>query len=314
MSVADFLKRHEDNPNSELVEGKNVHPMNVIDIPLDYIEAEGEVSKRKCGSVINLPTQVLANSLGHKYQTKLKAGSPLDLISAHHKYLLLSEAGAYTEPHEDMTGSNVFYALLKGEKNFHVYYRNPNLTKMLRTKTPEKFDKILEGPEWRFAKVNVKAGQCVIMPGNLVHRVYTISDSVAIGCNFISEPQMKNALLARSWENTMVASESSKPIEMREIKESNLFINFPAIAAIFIYEKLQYNRLNIEQNESAAKKELRDFICRFYKIMKQTTTGKIEDKKVQDRRIAKFLNNLKKECLTFDWELIEKFYDTDSFC
>ena len=50
MSVADFLKRHKDNPNSEL-DAKNVHPMNVIDIPLDYIEAEGEV--RKCDQPSN---------------------------------------------------------------------------------------------------------------------------------------------------------------------------------------------------------------------------------------------------------------------
>lgn len=71
MSVGEFLQRHEDRPNSTLPDGKIVHPMNVIDIPLDYITLDAEGTT--CGSVIQLPTDVVDSSLGHQYQKFLRS-------------------------------------------------------------------------------------------------------------------------------------------------------------------------------------------------------------------------------------------------
>ena len=307
MSVKDFVKRHKEFPNSELLDGTNVHPMNVIDIPLDYVDVDG----KKCGSVVTLPTDVLESSLGHKYQKYLKSSIPahlVDLISAHHKYLLLSEAGALTEPHEDMTGSNVFYALLKGEKVFHVYYRDTEITNAIRTMLPEAFDSFLKNR--KHAIVHLYAGQGMIMPGNLVHRVYTIVDSVAIGCNFISEPQMKNALLARQWEREMVDQESSKPVQLRELKESNLFFNFEAIAAIYIFECLQYHRLNIPANETEVRTLLIQLIYRMKKITHNTQQAATDFHAV--------ISSLQQQWVKpfgslFDWVAVDKFYKSGSF-
>lgn len=302
MSVDDFLKRHKDNPNSEL-DGKNVHPM-VIEIPLDYIvrssdpEARGKKRNtgKKCGYVILLPDEVLESSLGHKFQKFLDG---VDLVSAHHKSLLLSEAGAFTEAHEDMMGSNLFYALLTGEKVFHVYYRNTAITKAIRSMTPEQFDRFLKTQ--KHAIVHLKAGQGMIMPGNLVHRVYTIKDSVAIGCNFISEPQMKNALLARQWEQMMVARESPFLFTTK-------FFYFDAIAAVFLFEKLQYHRLNISVNESIVKEHLKQLVKIFTEIMEKKR--RVEVKSFLDRLQSQWIKPLTRK---FDWCAVEEFARTDSF-
>lgn len=321
MPVAEFLKRHNDNPHSTL-DGKIVHPMNVIDIPLDYIVAADEReggskrrtasyrNSRKCGSVVELPTEVIQSSLGHKYQKFIRRNS-LDLTSAHSKYLLLSEAGAYTEPHEDMSGSNVFYALLAGEKVFHVYYRDQAITEAIRTMCPEKFDKFLSTR--KHAVYHVHAGQGMMMPGNLVHRVYTIIDSVAIGCNFLVAPQMKNALRARQWEIATVKNESSKPLQLKELKESNLFINFEEISAIYIFDILQYYRLNPTQNETVIKKQLKQIIGLYKDIISEKTC---KDQcsffsSLENAWDAKFI--LHSRAIAFDWNVVEEFVKTGLF-
>ena len=61
----------------------------------DYNIVDDAKRSEQCGSVVKLPLEVLHYSLGHKYQRFLKV---FDLIFAHHIYLLLSEAVAYTEP------------------------------------------------------------------------------------------------------------------------------------------------------------------------------------------------------------------------
>ena len=77
------------------------------------------------------------------------------------------------------------------------------------------------------------------MPGNLVHRVYTVLDSVAVECIFISEPKMKNSLITRQWERSQVCTNSKNLLHMRQLEESNLFYNFEAITGPFFFETLQ---------------------------------------------------------------------------
>lgn len=306
MPVKQFLKRNKD-PNSKL-DGKNVHPMNVIDIPLDYIDRESGGSK--CGSVVKLPTEVMENSLGHRYQKFL--GGDLDLVSAHSKYLLLSEATSYTEPHEDMSGSNVFYALLTGEKIFHVYLRDSQLTEAIRTLTPEEFDTLLESHH--HYTVRVHAGEGLLMPGNLVHRVYTIQDSVAIGCNFIAKPQIENCLSTRQWECEKVDQELSKPANERELKQTNLFYNFEAIAAIFLFEKLQHHRRFSRTNRSRWAEDAE--LVKFKRLINLLEILKRDDAKVAG--FKELLANIRREWVKpgvrkFNWDEVEFFSTTGAF-
>ena len=94
-----------------------------------------------------------------------------------------------------MTGGNVFYAMLNYEKDFHVYSRNNAITKAMRTRIAEAFESFLKNP--KLTVVQICAEQVIIMPGNLVHSAYTIMESEAIRCIFLSESQMKNSLITR---------------------------------------------------------------------------------------------------------------------
>ena len=94
-----------------------------------------------------------------------------------------------------MTGGNVFYAMLTDEKVFHVSRRNNAITKAMRTRIAEAFDSFLKTP--KLTVVHICAEQVIIMPVNLVHTAYTIMESEAIGCNFLSESEMKNSLITR---------------------------------------------------------------------------------------------------------------------
>lgn len=128
LKVSKFLEFHQDD-NAQL-EGKNVHPMNVIDISLDYLTQDVPKAPRKVpvgtkritakaplvGSVIRIPEDVTKCSIGHVYEKLVKKDTSefLDLTKAHSKYLLLSEALAFTEWHENMTSASVFYILVAG--------------------------------------------------------------------------------------------------------------------------------------------------------------------------------------------------------
>lgn len=308
------MQRKKD-PNAVL-DGKNVHPMNVIDIPLDYIKVDvpttNKAHGKMCGHVITLPKDVLESSLGHRYQEFVVKGE-LDLISAHHKYLLLSGAGAYTDTHEDMSGSNVFYALLAGEKIFHVWNRTEEITEAIRTMTPELFDEFIKNHEYQV--VHIKAGECMVMPGNLVHRVWTEKDSVAIGFNYISEPNMMNALKTRMWERWTIDNESQLEAGMRQLKETNMFYNFEFIAAIHIFELLKELRLNIlPSGEQAAIEKLKEIIARF-KELKVVYDRSAE----RDRSFRSIMSTIEKQWTRpsptshkFNWTTVEKFYNTGS--
>ena len=88
--------------------------MNIIDINLDDFE-------HQTASQVSLPRVVCANSVGHQLM-ELYPNIPIDLTTSHSKYLPLSEAGAITDWHVDMTGSSVFYFLAQGKKTFDVLH------------------------------------------------------------------------------------------------------------------------------------------------------------------------------------------------
>ena len=121
LTVAQFLSFHEDE--DAVHEGKNVHPMNILDLPLEHhLHQQGIADAPLVGSVVQLPTELTQRtSLGHVFEKLLlspTATTSLDFTKAHSKYLLLSEKGAKTDWHEEMTGSSVFYMLLAGSYSF----------------------------------------------------------------------------------------------------------------------------------------------------------------------------------------------------
>ena len=108
-TLEEFLEHNEDRSLQP-----EYHPMNVIDFNAD---AKSGMVHRFC-----LPNLVTDISFGHCMKASLSPKNQLafDFTSGISDYLLMSEAGAQTNWHQDFTGTSVFYILAKGQKHFFV--------------------------------------------------------------------------------------------------------------------------------------------------------------------------------------------------
>ena len=88
------------------------HPMNVIDFNAD---SKSGMVHRFC-----LPNIVADISFGHCMKNSMSPQLAFDFRSGSSDYLLMSEAGAQTNWHQDFTGTSVFYNLAKDQKHFFV--------------------------------------------------------------------------------------------------------------------------------------------------------------------------------------------------
>ena len=108
-TLEEFLEHNEDRSLEP-----EYHPMNVIDFNAD---SKSGMVHRFC-----LPNIVTDISFGHCMKNSMSPKNQLafDFTSGISDYLLMSEAGAQTNWHQDFTGTSVFYILAKGQKHFFV--------------------------------------------------------------------------------------------------------------------------------------------------------------------------------------------------
>lgn len=193
-----------------------------------------------------------------------------------------------------------------GEKIFHVLPRDKKYNDALRTKTAADFEEFVKSEP--YATITVKAGEGVIMPGNMIHRVYTVYNSVALGCNFLTEPQMETAIATWHFEKTKVKKELKKSQCMRELQESNLFINFQAIAMIWFFRETSKLRLELNRCDQAKLKLLK----KLFKLFENTprdTKEEAEFKKTKDlisrNWIQQRVGNV--DVVPFDYSTIQQY-------
>jgi hypothetical protein len=111
-------------------------------------------------------------------------------------YCLTSEAGCYTDFHIDFGGTAVWYHVLSGEKEFCLIPPTPeNLTAYEDWLcSPDQsevfFPTLISSAEDSNTKnvfrISLKAGQTFIIPSAWIHAVYTPSDSLVVGGNFLT--------------------------------------------------------------------------------------------------------------------------------
>ena len=108
-TLEEFLEHNEDRSLEP-----EYHPMNVIGFNAD--------SKSGMVHRFGLPNIVTDISFGHCMKNSVSPKNQLafDFTSGISDYLLMSEAGAQTNCHQDFTGTSVFYILAKGQKHFFV--------------------------------------------------------------------------------------------------------------------------------------------------------------------------------------------------
>jgi len=103
------------------------------------------------------------------------------------KYCLMSVAGCYTDFHIDFGGSSVWYHIVKGQK---VFWLIPPTDKNLKayedwTLSGRQTDTFFGDVVEKCGRVVLDQGNTLLIPSGWIHAVYTPSDSIVFGGNFL---------------------------------------------------------------------------------------------------------------------------------
>ncbi|KAI8998935.1 Clavaminate synthase-like protein [Trametes punicea] len=117
-------------------------------------------------------------------------------------YCLMGVGGAWTDWHIDFAGSSVYYHVLNGSKVFYFIRPTPaNLAAYERWSGTE-----VQNHSWlgdmcdEVFKVELKAGNTMIIPTGWIHAVYTPVDTLVFGGNFLHSYNIPTQLRVREIE------------------------------------------------------------------------------------------------------------------
>ncbi|EJF62505.1 Clavaminate synthase-like protein [Dichomitus squalens LYAD-421 SS1] len=117
-------------------------------------------------------------------------------------YCLMGVGGAWTDWHVDFAGSSVYYHILHGQKVFYFIRPTPaNLAAYERWSGTE-----IQNHSWlgdmcdEVFKVELQAGNTMIIPTGWIHAVYTPKDTLVFGGNFLHSYNVPMQLKIREIE------------------------------------------------------------------------------------------------------------------
>lgn len=104
------------------------------------------------------------------------------------KYCLMSVAGCYTDYHVDFGGTSVWYHILKGGKIFWLIPpTDENIALYERwTRSGNQGDVFFGDIVSKCQRIELKAGNSLMIPSGWIHAVYTPKDSIVFGGNFLN--------------------------------------------------------------------------------------------------------------------------------
>jgi JmjC domain, hydroxylase/Jumonji helical domain len=118
-------------------------------------------------------------------------------------YCLMSVARSYTDFHIDFGGSSVFYHILRGNKTF--LFIEPNAANLRRYEAwcldSEQGNRFLGSEVKECIRVDLSAGDTMIIPSGWIHAVYTPTDSLVLGGNFLTPIHIPSQLNIAAIEN-----------------------------------------------------------------------------------------------------------------
>ncbi|KAK3059511.1 JmjC domain-containing histone demethylation protein 1, partial [Coniosporium uncinatum] len=142
-----------------------------------------EVSRSKLGRLIRRPQVVRDLDLQDSVWPKDLENAPKVQF-----YCLMSVADCYTDFHIDFGGSSVYYHILKGKKTF--FFIPPKKQHL------KKYEEWCLSPaqNWTFLgdqtnecyRVDLSAGDTMLIPSGWIHSVWTPENSLVIGGNFLT--------------------------------------------------------------------------------------------------------------------------------
>lgn len=109
-------------------------------------------------------------------------------------YCLMSVADSYTDFHIDFGGSSVYYHILKGKKTFFFIPPKPKHLKAYEewNDSPQQNFTFLPHTTKECYRVDLHAGDTMLIPSGWIHAVWTPETSLVIGGNFLTKMSFKN--------------------------------------------------------------------------------------------------------------------------
>ncbi|KAK6540673.1 JmjC domain-containing histone demethylation protein 1 [Orbilia ellipsospora] len=137
-------------------------------------------------------------------------------------YCLMGVSGSYTDFHIDFGGSSVFYHVISGKKTFFfVPPTKHNLAKyeawsMMHDQNSTWFPSLLsndnDNGEQFVRRVDLQAGDTMLIPSGWIHAVLTPEDALVIGGNFLTRLSLDRQIkIAEIEKNTNVAARFRYP-------------------------------------------------------------------------------------------------------
>ncbi|KAK9474273.1 Clavaminate synthase, partial [Dipodascopsis tothii] len=153
-------------------------------------------------------------------------------------YCLMSVENSYTDFHIDFGGSSVFYHIIRGTKVFLFMPPTPaNLAKYEHWCQSSDQNKTFLGDQAKDChRVELQAGDTMIIPSGWIHAVYTPVDSLVIGGNFL------------------VASSMAMQIEVARIERATKVprkFRFPRFSSVLWYTAQGYCRSSDQFRQTA---------------------------------------------------------------
>ncbi|RNA04854.1 histone lysine demethylase PHF8-like isoform X2 [Brachionus plicatilis] len=153
-----------------------------------------EISKTKLTENITAPKVVeelswVSNGVwSGDEQDSLNASKTNHIIKPEvQKYCLISAGRSFTDFHVDFGGSSVWYHVVKGDKIFYLIEpSDENLKLYEQWNTLKNQSEIFFGDRVKNCyQFELKAGNTILLPSGWIHAVYTPSDSLVFGGNFL---------------------------------------------------------------------------------------------------------------------------------
>lgn len=109
-------------------------------------------------------------------------------------YCLMSIKDSYTDFHIDFGGSSVYYHILKGKKTFFFIPPKPKHLKAYEewNDSPQQNFTFLPHITKECYRVDLNAGDTMLIPSGWIHSVWTPETSLVIGGNFLTRLSFKN--------------------------------------------------------------------------------------------------------------------------
>ncbi|KAJ1523891.1 hypothetical protein ONE63_010445 [Megalurothrips usitatus] len=195
MNMKDW-QRYYENPDRDQL-------LNVISLEFSHTKLENYVRSPNIVRQIDWVDNVWPRHLKEQQHESTNAIDDM-MYPKVQKYCLMSVKGCYTDFHVDFGGTSVWYHIIKGSKVFWLIpptERNMNLYEQW-VLSGKQSDVFFGDMVDKCGRVKLTEGNTFFIPSGWIHAVYTPSDSLVFGGNFLHAFSIEKQLRVAQVEDT----------------------------------------------------------------------------------------------------------------